>query len=391
MRALFLWLSNRRWLGRLAMAMPLVRRMPFRFVAGTTLDQAVEAVRALNATGASATLDVLGEAVTDRAAADRAAAAYVAAIERIAAEGLDANVSIKLTQMGLDLGDEACLAVMAPVVAAGDRHGIFIRIDMESSAYTGRTLDIVHRLRAEGHDIGPVIQSYLHRSPADVERLAADRVRTRVCKGAYAEPPEVALQEREAIGDAFVALCQRLLEADAYPGVASHDQEMLSRVAAFAEERGIGKDRYEFQTALRHPARPPAPAPGRWPSASRLRALRHRVVPVLHAPPRRAAGERAVRAAERHRGSRVGFRGVAPRVYTVYTLPPKRRGPHGRRLACQSHVRQQTAEHLEPPPLSHITPIPRGRRHPAPVRPRSGGDERRLSQRDDGVHRPARA
>ena len=247
LRALFLWLSNRRWLGRLAMATPLVRRMPFRFVAGTTLDQAVVAVRALNATGASATLDVLGEAVTDRAAADRAAAAYVATIERIAAEGLDANVSIKLTQMGLDLGDEECLAVMASVVAAGTRHGVFIRIDMESSAYTERTLEIVHRLRAEGHDIGPVIQSYLHRSPGDVERLAAERVRTRICKGAYAEPPEVALQDREAIGDDFVAMCRRLLEADAFPGVATHDQEMIARVAAFAQERGIAKDRYEFQ------------------------------------------------------------------------------------------------------------------------------------------------
>ena len=247
LRAFFIWLSNRRFLGRLAMGTPLVRRMPFRFVAGTRLDQAVEAVRALNATGASATLDVLGESVHDRASADRAAAAYVDAIERIAAEGLDANVSLKLTAMGLDLGVEECLAVLGPVVEAGDRHGVFVRVDMEGSPYTQRTLDIVHRLRADGHDVGPVIQSYLHRSPADVERLAAECVRTRICKGAYAEPPEVALQEREAIGDAFVTLCQRLLGADAYPGVATHDQEMLSRVAAFAGERGIGKDRYEFQ------------------------------------------------------------------------------------------------------------------------------------------------
>jgi proline dehydrogenase len=247
LRALFLWLSNRRWLGRLAMATPLVRRMPYRFVAGTTLDQAVEAVRAINATGASATLDVLGEAVADRAAADRAAAAYVATIERIAAEGLDANVSIKLTQMGLDLGDDVCLAVLGPVVEAGGRHGVFVRIDMESSAYTERTLGIVHRLRAEGHDIGPVIQSYLHRSSEDVERLAVERVRTRICKGAYAEPPEVALQERDAIGDAFVAQCVRLLEADAYPGVATHDLEMVKRVGAAARERGIGQDRYEYQ------------------------------------------------------------------------------------------------------------------------------------------------
>ena len=247
LRAFFLWLSNRRWLARVALATPLLRRMPLRFVAGTTLDQAVEAVRALNASGASATLDVLGESVDDRASADRAAAAYVETLERIGAEGLDANVSIKLSQMGLDLGVEECLAVLAPVADAGKRLGIFIRIDMESSAYTDRTLEMVQRMRADGHDLGPVIQSYLHRSVADVERLAEERVRTRVCKGAYAEPPEVAHQEREAVGDAFVALTQRLLEADAYPGVATHDRDMIERVSAFARERGIGQDRFEFQ------------------------------------------------------------------------------------------------------------------------------------------------
>jgi proline dehydrogenase len=247
LRAFFLWLSNRRWLARVALATPLLRRMPLRFVAGTTLDQAVEAVRALNATGASATLDVLGESVSDRASADRAAAAYVETLERIGAEGLDANVSIKLTQMGLDLGVEECLAVLAPVADAGRRLGIFIRIDMESSEYTDRTLEVVQRLRVDGHEVGPVIQSYLHRSTADVERLAKDRVRTRICKGAYAEPPEVAYQDREAVGDAFVALTQRLLEADAYPGVATHDPEMIERVSAFARERGIGQDRFEFQ------------------------------------------------------------------------------------------------------------------------------------------------
>ena len=247
LRALFLWLSNRRWMARVALATPLLRRMPLRFVAGTTLDSAVAAVRALNADGASATLDVLGESVSDRASAERAAAAYVATIERIAAEGLDANVSIKLTQMGLDLGVDACLEVLQPVVEAGDRHGIFVRIDMESSAYVDRTLEVVARLRDSGCDIGPVIQAYLHRSPDDVERLAADRVRTRICKGAYAEPPEVALQERGAIGDAFVALVERLLDADAYPGVATHDPDMIERVKDFSRQRDIGSDRFEFQ------------------------------------------------------------------------------------------------------------------------------------------------
>jgi len=247
LRALFLWLSNRRWMARLALGTPLLRRMPLRFVAGTTLDQALAAVRGLNAIGASATLDVLGESVADRAAADRAAASYVAAIERIAAGKLDANVSIKLTQIGLDLGVEECLAALAPVAAAGDHYGIFVRIDMESSDYTDRTLEVVRRLRADGHDVGPVVQSYLHRSPDDVERLAAERVRTRVCKGAYAESSGIAYQEREAVGDAFVTLCEDLLRADAYPGVATHDPEMIRRVGAFVGERAIGHDRFEFQ------------------------------------------------------------------------------------------------------------------------------------------------
>jgi proline dehydrogenase len=247
LRALFLWLSNRRWLGRVAMATPLLRRMPLRFVAGTTLDQAVEAVRALNATGASATLDVLGEAVSDRASADRAAAAYVSTIERIAAEGLRAGVSIKLSQMGLGLGAETCREVLAPVVAAGDRHGVFIRIDMESSAFTEATLEIVHGLLAAGHRVGPVIQAYLHRSPDDVERLAREGIPTRLCKGAYAEPADRALQDRAAISDALVALAARLLEADAYPAVASHDGDVVDRVKAIARRRDIGADRFEFQ------------------------------------------------------------------------------------------------------------------------------------------------
>ena len=247
LRALFLWLAGRRWLGRVAMATPVVRRMPFRFVAGTTLDQAIAAVRGLNAAGTMATLDVLGESVGTRADADRAAAAYVQAIDRIAAEGLDANVSIKLTQMGLDLGVDECLAVMEPVVGAGDRHGIFIRVDMESSAYTDRTLEVVERLRGSGHDVGPVIQAYLHRSAGDAERLAVERVRTRVCKGAYLEPADVAIQDRAGVVDSFVRLVIRLLDADAYPAIATHDPQVIERVTAAIRERVIGPDRYEFQ------------------------------------------------------------------------------------------------------------------------------------------------
>ena len=246
-RAFFLWLSNRRWVASVALHTPLIRRMPLRFVAGTTLDRAVSAVRALNQSGAMATLDVLGESVEDRAAADRAAQSYVTTIERIAAEGLDANVSVKLTQMGLDLGMETCVDVMRPLVEAGKRHDVFVRIDMESSAYTDRTLDVARRLHAEGCDVGVVLQAYLHRSTADAQALAADRIRVRVCKGAYAEPVEIAWHDRARIGQSFLDMTKLLLEADAYPAVATHDPEMIDAVRAFVAERGIPSDGFEFQ------------------------------------------------------------------------------------------------------------------------------------------------
>ena len=247
LRGFFLWLSHLRWVAWLALHTPLLRRVALRFVAGTTLDQAAEAVRALNASGAMATLDVLGESVEDRAAADRAAAEYVATIERIAAEGLDANVSLKLTQMGLDLGVEECLEVIAPVVEAGARHRIFVRIDMESSAYVDRTLEVVARLRAGGCDIGPVIQAYLHRSAEDVERLAADRVRTRICKGAYNEPPEVAFPDKKDVDENYVRVMQVMLASGVYHGIATHDPHMIDATIAFAQKQGIGKEAFEFQ------------------------------------------------------------------------------------------------------------------------------------------------
>jgi len=246
-RIFFVWLSHRRWMARLALRTPFVKRVALRFVAGTTLDEAVAAVRAVNERGASATLDVLGESVHDRATADSAAAAYVRTLDRIAAEGLDANVSLKLTQMGLDLGVDACVAVLQPVVEAGKRHGIFVRIDMEGSPYTDRTLEVVGRLRADGHDVGPVIQSYLRRSRADAAALAANCVRTRVCKGAYAEPESIAFHVRAEINRSYVECCTTLLDADAYPGVATHDPEMIDAIKGDAREHDISADRYEFQ------------------------------------------------------------------------------------------------------------------------------------------------
>ena len=247
LRALFLWLAHRRWVARLALRTPFVRRVALRFVAGTTLDDAAGAVRALNKAGMTATLDHLGESVSDRATADQAAAAYVATIERIGSDQLDANVSLKLTQMGLDLGTDVACEVLRPVVEASRTHGVFVRIDMESHEYTDRTLEVVRSLRASGYDVGVVVQSYLHRSKADVAALAAEHVRVRVCKGAYAEPSEIAWHDRATIGQSFLELSQMLLEADAYPAIATHDPDMIEAVKRFAAERSIPPDRYEFQ------------------------------------------------------------------------------------------------------------------------------------------------
>jgi len=248
LRVAFLWLSNRRWVARLALHTPLLRRVALRFVAGTALDDAVTAVRALNETGASATLDVLGESVHDRAAAERAAASYVATIERIATEGLEANVSLKLTQLGLDLGVEVCLEVLRPVVEAGRRHGIFVRIDMENSPFTQVTLDIFETMwQQEYRNVGIVLQSCLPRSVGDARRLNALGARVRIVKGAYKEPRKVAYQEKAQVDSAFVEISTLLLSEGTYPAIATHDPAMIDAVRAHAAKHGITPDRFEFQ------------------------------------------------------------------------------------------------------------------------------------------------
>ena len=248
LRALFLWLADRRWLGRLALRIPFLRRMPLRFVAGTTLDDGAAAVRGLNASGATATIDVLGESVTDRAAADRAAAAYVATIERIAADRLDANVSLKLSQMGLGLGIETCLEVLRPIVVAGPAG---------TTSSCGSTWRAPRRPRrrsrswigcgGKGMRSARSSRPYLHRSPVTWSGWPPSACAVRICKGAYAEPEAIAWHDRMAIDGSFVDLVITLLEADAYPGVATHDPAMIEAVTRAASQRAIGPDRFEFQ------------------------------------------------------------------------------------------------------------------------------------------------
>ena len=223
------------------------RRVAQRFVAGETLDDAIAAARALNAAGFPVSLDLLGENVLDRDGAVRAAETYVAMFDRIAAEKLDGNISLKLTQLGLDLDAALCEASLLRIAdsAAGRRN--FVRVDMEGSPYTQRTVDLVRRVRARTDAVGTVIQSYLFRSEKDVRDLIAAGCRVRLVKGAYKEPAEIAFPAKADVDANFVSLMKLLLPSGIYHAIATHDPRMISATKEFAAAQGIGKDKFEFQ------------------------------------------------------------------------------------------------------------------------------------------------
>ncbi len=248
LRAPLLFLARQRTCRDLLMGHGFSRRVALRFVAGETLDDAIAVVRALNRAGIRATLDHLGENVADPEAARRAAADYVEALNRIAASGVDCNVSLKLSQMGLDLSRDLCRANVEAVIAAAARHGNFVRIDMESSQYVQRTLDLYTDLRARGFtNVGVVIQSYLYRSRADVEKLLAQRARIRLVKGAYSEPASIAYPRKRDVDTNFLRLAALLLEHGNYPAIATHDEKIIEWTKRYACEHGIDRSRFEFQ------------------------------------------------------------------------------------------------------------------------------------------------
>ncbi len=223
------------------------RRVAQRFVAGETLDDAIAAARTLNAAGFPVSLDLLGENVLDRDGAVRAAETYVAMFDRIAAEKLDGNISLKLTQLGLDLDAGLCEESLLRIAdsAAGRRN--FVRVDMEGSPYTQRTVDLVRRVRARTDAVGTVIQSYLFRSEKDVRDLIAAGCRVRLVKGAYKEPAEIAFPAKADVDANFVSLMKILLPSGIYHAIATHDPRMISATKEFAAAQGIGKDKFEFQ------------------------------------------------------------------------------------------------------------------------------------------------
>ncbi|MHB8755566.1 MAG: proline dehydrogenase family protein [Candidatus Acidiferrales bacterium] len=247
LRSILLELSRSPRMARFVMHNGTSRRMARRFVPGESLDDAVAAVRELNARGYPCSLDCLGESVTSEAEARRAAETYLGIFDRIAAEHLDCNVSLKLTQLGLDISESLCENLFATIVDHATRQKNFVRVDMESSAYTQRTIDICKRARARNDAVGTVLQSYLFRTEQDAKDLIAAGCRIRLVKGAYKEPPEVAYPQKSDVDANYVKVMKILLPSGIYHGIATHDPKMIEATKQFAAEHKIRNDQFEFQ------------------------------------------------------------------------------------------------------------------------------------------------
>ena len=252
MRALFLWMSHNPFLRRLITHFVFARRAARRFVAGETIDDAIGAIRALNAGGILATVDHLGENVATEADARRATEDYLAVLDRIGAESVRSHASLKLTQLGLDIGVDFCRENVACIVRRAKEIGTFIRLDMESSEYTSRTLDVYRSLLREHDNVGIAIQAYLYRSKDDVAALCQEGAKVRLCKGAYKEPPDKAFPHKRDVDASYVTLIHMLLGDDArargaHLAVATHDPKMIDAAKAYVAEHGVPRDRFEFQ------------------------------------------------------------------------------------------------------------------------------------------------
>lgn len=219
-----------------------------RFIAGETVDDAIAAVRRIQANGLLCTLDYLGESVTSLANAETATGEYLQLIDAVDRAGVERNLSLKLTQLGLDVDRAICVDNLRKILKAAEQCGFFVRIDMESSAYTDATLDAFETVWKLGHqNVGVVLQSCLYRTETDFERINALGARIRLVKGAYREPKSVAYQSKSDVDEAYVRLGRRLLTESTYPAIATHDEDILDAMKRFAAERRLSPDAYEFQ------------------------------------------------------------------------------------------------------------------------------------------------
>ena len=246
-RTTLLKLSESKAFARWVTSNQTTRKMAHRFVAGETLEEALAAARACNDQGMMVSLDYLGENVASTADAQRARDAYLEVYDRIAAEKLNANVSCKLTQLGLDMSAEFCEGQVLSIVERAAAYGNFLRADMEGSLYTARTIDVVKRVRSQNAAIGTVIQAYLYRSEQDVQDLLAYKCRIRLCKGAYKEPREIAFPKKRDVDANYVKLMRMLLPSGSYHGIATHDTKMIGATIRCAAEKKVSKNDFEFQ------------------------------------------------------------------------------------------------------------------------------------------------
>ena len=252
LRTLFISLSESRSLRGIAERSAIGQRLSSRFVAGTQVEDALRVTKAVNQLGLSVSIDNLGENVSNTREARESAQLYHQLLDQIAVRQLNANISLKLTHMGLDVDEKLARDQVTGLVAkaVSMKPHNFVRVDMESSAYTERTLDFVHELhRIPGNQgcVGAVIQSYMRRSQTDVDKLLSERIRIRLCKGAYKEPDDVAFQKKSEVDENYIRLMQTLMKSGVYHGLATHDENIIREAQAFATREKIARDAFEFQ------------------------------------------------------------------------------------------------------------------------------------------------
>jgi proline dehydrogenase len=250
LRSFFIALSRNRTLRRLSEDSALGARLSSRFVAGMEIEDALRVAETLNRQGVSVTLDSLGESVTTEAEAHRAAEIYHRLLDEIACRKLDAHISVKLTQMGLEIAPELAYAVSEALVRHAAAVGSFVRIDMEDSSLTQATLDLLRQIHAQQElrqAVGIVIQAYLYRSADDIDQLMDEGLRVRLCKGAYKEPATVAFPRKADVDANYQRLSCRLLDSGHYHGLATHDEKMIAAARDYARQHGIAPSRFEFQ------------------------------------------------------------------------------------------------------------------------------------------------
>jgi proline dehydrogenase len=249
LRNALLYLSSQPRVFRFVRKNRMAKSFASRFVAGETLETALAAVRQLNSKGITATLDLLGESVRNEAEARESARQYLEMMDEIRKRKLDANASVKLTAMGLDISESLCVSNMQNILDRARDYETFVRLDMEGSDYTAKTLDLFYERLYPSYrgNVGIVLQSYLYRTTSDVEQANKAGARVRLCKGAYKEPAAVAYPDKKDVDDAYVRCLKLLLSDGHYPGIATHDEAIVEQAKRFARENDIGTDKFEFQ------------------------------------------------------------------------------------------------------------------------------------------------